>query len=234
LGKSWYRQGDSGQYLGHRILRARTTTPAGGVHAVGAAAHYKGAGQVVRGQYVTTPIEYRRVTANKLVIGQFAVFQSDGFNKVTGLTPPDQIVITVYQDGGIVSVPVEVTEIGSTGEYKFSFTPTAPGTWQVEFKMPTQQQLVKADYDVVLQDIGALPGQKFIDRVTDGFGNGVQYATVNVFQSSTSTLLASVETDYLGNYEIDLVGPLADPILVDLQFVGTGIRTYMKRGIRLV
>jgi hypothetical protein len=143
-------------------------------------------------------------------------------------------VVTVYKDGAIVSNPVTVTEIVGSGEYKFTFTPDSAGLWRVEFDVPSKTQRSYFDYDAVTADIGAIPGQNFTDRVTDGYGNGVQYATVNVYVAGTSTLLATAQTDYLGNYVIPLTGQLADPLLVDLQFIGTGIQTYTKTNIRLV
>lgn len=180
---------------------------------------------------LTNPV--RQVKVNTQVVDQFPVYDSDGYTKISGLNPATQMTTTVYLDGAVVGSPptVTITEIGSSGEYKLTFTPNQLGFWQLEVNVPSETQIWKADYDV--SNPQALPGEVFYDRVTDLFGNSLPYVTVEVFAAGTATLLYTVKTTYDGQYSIPLSGSLSTPQLVDIRFSGGGLQTFTKTNVRL-
>lgn len=73
----------------------------------------------------------REVKVGLSAIGHFPVFEDDGVTKHTGLTGVD-FAVTVYQDSVPVVVAVTITEIGSSGEYQYSFTPASAGVYDLQ------------------------------------------------------------------------------------------------------
>lgn len=70
-------------------------------------------------------------TLNFSIVDTFPIFQLDGVTKQTGVTG---FTITIWHNGTIRSPLLDqaVVEIGSTGEYKFSFTALDVGYWAWE------------------------------------------------------------------------------------------------------
>lgn len=80
----------------------------------------------------------RQVPVNVEVIDQFPAWQIDGFDKVSGLSAGD-FAVTIYCDGVVqTAYPYAIAEIGTTGEYRLTFTPVATAFWAVEIQYERQ------------------------------------------------------------------------------------------------
>lgn len=178
---------------------------------------------------LTQPV--RKVAFGATVIDQFPIYGANGYTKVSGLVAGVDFTVVVYRNGAIFVIAVTVTEIGSTGEYKLSFTPSQVALWQVEVRYAAQQQTWKAEYDVAVE--GALSGQIFYDTVRDVDGRGVGYVLVEALAAGTSTVLAETTTAFDGSYQFALSGLLAGNPLVDLRFSGSNLQTKTKTSLQL-
>jgi hypothetical protein len=58
----------------------------------------------------------------------FQIYESDEYTKRSGVTT---FVTTVYKNGVVSSVPATIAEIGTSGDYRISFTPDSIGLWKV-------------------------------------------------------------------------------------------------------
>lgn len=95
----------------------------------------------------------REIQIGSTVIDQFPVFDVDGYTKRSGETVFDS---SVWKDGIEQSVPVTISEIGSSGEYKLSFIPTSNGYWKVEVLIDFNKEIWFAEYDVIVGSIDAI------------------------------------------------------------------------------
>jgi len=109
----------------------------------------------------------RLVQINQVVLDQADFFQSDGFTRVTGLTPANltsQIFrLNVLQpwplldgasvsDAQVVSGKIYWTEVtGSPGIYNVRWRPNAPGYWRLLISYAAGTQIMGQDYDIVSQ-----------------------------------------------------------------------------------
>lgn len=73
----------------------------------------------------------RQVETGTLTIDSFAVFEDDGYTTKSGLLASDFDVLVLF-DGVVLSLPVSIVEIGTTGQYKVEFTPPVDGYYQVQ------------------------------------------------------------------------------------------------------
>lgn len=76
---------------------------------------------------------------------QFPAWQDDGFTKQSGLSVGGgHFLVTVWQDTVVSGLPVTVSEIGTSGEYRVQYTPPSEGIWVVEIKVNTNQDVWKS------------------------------------------------------------------------------------------
>jgi hypothetical protein len=107
----------------------------------------------------------RQVYANQTVADQADFFQSDGFTRVTGLTPA-QLLCQLFYDNQLQAWPfvsgagLTDTQIasgnvywlevpGSPGIYSVRFRPNSIGYWRLLITYTAGQQIEGQDYDVV-------------------------------------------------------------------------------------
>ena len=106
----------------------------------------------------------RLVYANQTVVDQADFFQSDGYTRVTGLTPTGLICQLFFDnqlqpwkfitganitDTQIASGAVYWVEVpGSPGIYSVRFRPNAVGYWRLLISYPVGLQIMGQDYDV--------------------------------------------------------------------------------------
>jgi hypothetical protein len=106
----------------------------------------------------------RLVQINQVIFDQVDIFQSDFFNRVTGLDPAD-VGLSVYFNNTLVTWPlVDGTSVidsqvvsGSvfwnelaSGAYGVRFYPNNLGHWRLVFTFaPSPSQVISLDYDVV-------------------------------------------------------------------------------------
>lgn len=128
----------------------------------------------------------------------------------------------IFIGNGEYFYELAISEISSIGYFKIILGSAA------FFAVPDRQthQVIGRDLN-----ISFLPGQTFYDLVLDDRGNGVPYVTVNVYLASTATLLATAQTDSGGRYSLTLTETLN--VLVDLEFIGGGLRTFRKNNVKL-
>lgn len=90
----------------------------------------------------------REIQLGDMITDQFPVFQADRVTKQTGETV---FTTTLWKDG-VVQTPtpsVSIVEIGSSGEYKVTFTPDTEGFWELEIDPDYNDDLWSGQYDVI-------------------------------------------------------------------------------------
>jgi len=89
----------------------------------------------------------RDVKTGQLVLDQFPALEDDGYTKRSGLVVPTDLAITVYKDGVIDAMVVTITEIGTTGDYKISFTPITDGFYVVQVLIDFSKEIWAGYYN---------------------------------------------------------------------------------------
>jgi len=69
-----------------------------------------------------------KVAPGSLFSDVFPIFEEDGITKHSGVV---SFTTNLLKDGVVSVVPVTISEIGTAGDYKVSFTPNAVGVWIV-------------------------------------------------------------------------------------------------------
>lgn len=87
----------------------------------------------------------REIVLGQSVTDQFPIWENDGYTKKSGET---SFVKRLWKDGSLSSVPVTIQEIGSSGEYKASFTPDAVGFWLLEVTIDYNKDVWQGEYVV--------------------------------------------------------------------------------------
>lgn len=75
----------------------------------------------------------RDVAVSTLVTGHFPVFDTDGFTRHPGQLSSD-FTVTSYYNSAPVVLAITISEIGSSGEYQYSFTPALIGIYDIEIR----------------------------------------------------------------------------------------------------
>ena len=87
----------------------------------------------------------RQVETSEPVQDNFSAFENDGYTKRSGLTGPD-FTVAVYKDGAPLVLTVDITEIGSTGEYTVEFTPASDGFYSVQVLIDFSKDIWEGEY----------------------------------------------------------------------------------------
>ena len=91
----------------------------------------------------------RELKRNAPAVDQFPALEADGWNRRTGLVQPADFTVSVWRDAVVQATTVTITEIGTSGEYRVGFTPTADGYWVVEVLIDFSKALLRFTYEVV-------------------------------------------------------------------------------------
>jgi len=91
----------------------------------------------------------RELKRSAIALDQFPALEADGWNKRTGLVQPADFTVTAWLDGSVNLLAVTITEIGTSGEYRFTFTPTSDGYLVVEVLIDFSKALLRFSYEVV-------------------------------------------------------------------------------------
>lgn len=97
----------------------------------------------------------RRVETGTLVIDQFPAFEDDGYTKRSGLTAGD-FTISVWRDGVVSAAVVTITEIGTSGEYKVTFTPLVNGFYEIQVLIDFSKDIWYGSFDATDETNGAI------------------------------------------------------------------------------
>jgi len=141
----------------------------------------------------------REVQVSEQVIDQFPVFDVDGYTKVSGVT---SFTERAWKDGVADGAAVDVSEIGTSGEYKVTFTPNAEGFWKVEVENDFNHEIWYAEYDVIsgttddLYDmirraLGLSHENVFIDNTVYDADSQQVSARVRIFDSKVNCMSAT-------------------------------------------
>lgn len=162
------------------------------------------------------------------VISQFPIFDTDGVSYLSGVASGD-FEVTQLRDDLEVSATATVSEIGSSGIYRVSFTPTSRAQWAVVVKLPSTGDvwgMLVVAYDVLSRDIAEAQMNVAYDEDTsmlymevwlDRGGQSVQAAklvacSVTVYDSSGLALFietsSSPKAD--GHFSLSHSVPLTD------------------------
>jgi hypothetical protein len=79
------------------------------------------------------------------ILDQFPIYEPDGWTKITGETV---FTVVLWRDGVEQAVPYTITEIGTSGEYVFEFTPDAAGKWVTEVGIDSTHTVYGGTYIV--------------------------------------------------------------------------------------
>jgi len=143
----------------------------------------------------------RELPVNVEVIDQFPVFELDGYTPHSGLVQAD-FDVTIFQDGAEVAQAFTIDEIGTTGHYKFAFTPAAVGFWRPVVSVPYNWSVWGGAYDVVDEStaalyqmvrraLGLIHENIYIDETVYDLDSQLTAARVRLFDSAADVDLAT-------------------------------------------
>ena len=159
----------------------------------------------------------RQINLGDLVVDQFPVFNFDGYTKRSGET---SFTKTVWKDGVVQSNPVSIAEIGSSGEYKWQFTPNSVGWWKVEVVVDFNKDVFSSDYsvnvgsisqlyDMVRRLLGLNHENIFIDNTGYDANGQMVEARIRIFDTKENCEAAtdggSETTGLIATYSLDTV-----------------------------
>ena len=163
----------------------------------------------------------RQLPINVEVVDQFPVYELDEWTKRSGLVQGDFDVV-VYLDGvEQAAFPFAIAEIGTSGEYALSFTPTAVGGWMVDVRVPYNEQewYVQVDsvdettsslYELVRRALGLIHENVFIDETIYDATGQMTSSRVRLFGSAADVDLATdggsspPDPDPIAVYRVDV------------------------------
>lgn len=145
----------------------------------------------------------REAKVNVEIVDQFSVFDFDGTSKVSGLSGFN---VSVWCNAVPRVRVVDVVEIGSSGEYRFAFTPDIVGVWKVEIIVGFTADVFASEFMVMLgtstdvyEDVKRLLGLNheniFIDRTVYDANSQMIGARVRLFASREECDLATSNGD---------------------------------------
>jgi hypothetical protein len=159
----------------------------------------------------------RQVKINESVIDQFPVFDFDGYTKKTGET---SFTSTLWRDGAVKAISVNINEIGTSGEYKVDFIPDQEGFWKLEILVDYNKDTFAFEYVTVTNDfddlyagirrlLGLSHENAFIDNTVHDPDSQLLSARVRIFDSKANCDLAtdggSETTGLIATYTITTV-----------------------------
>jgi hypothetical protein len=162
----------------------------------------------------------RQVQVNSVVTDQFPVWEVDGYTKKSGETV---FTATLWNDGVVSAVSVNIVEIGTSGEYRATFTPDQMGFWVLEIAIPYNEQVWSGEFDVASdhgeaqfivgfdEDTDTLYMDIWLDRDgTSVLASELVSCSVEVFDSGGSSLFVenSASPDSDGRFRISRVQTL--------------------------
>ena len=158
----------------------------------------------------------RSVVTGALVADHFSAFEDDGYNKRSGLTAGD-FTATVYKDGALDPAVVTITEIGTTGEYKVSFTPSESGFYSVQALIDFSKEIWEGEYTAgvdLSRILGLLHYNGIVDMQTYDVNGQLTGARLRVFEDETKVPSAPGGTETDG---------LVQEYVIEAQFGGVGV-----------
>lgn len=137
----------------------------------------------------------RSVQVGTTIVDSFPVFDlDDGYTKVSGLTV---FTATVWKDSVVQAVPVVVTEIGSSGEYKVELGAGAVGFLKLQVLVDYSKDVWEWEFDVITGDLtdvydmlrrvlGLSQENIFIDNTVFGPNGQLIQSRVRIFDTEAN------------------------------------------------
>jgi len=149
-----------------------------------------------------------------------SVFDFDGVSRLSGLTQSD-FTVSFYKDGVAQTITSTIAEIGSTGEYLLTVADgfSSKGFWIVSTYLGETEDTFRTDIEVRSQDIdavytlvgtidaAAITGLESVVLTAVDTNNSdapIQGMLVNIWNSTSTTLLTYATTDSLGQISFSI------------------------------
>ena len=165
----------------------------------------------------------RTAKKNNTFYEVFSAYDFDGTDKVSGLTTASgNFTVTFYKNAAAVSAPsYTITEIASSGDYKFEATFASTGYWTIYvstviesevvdvYKLEVEVSVRSIDdvYDAVVSGSSAGSGSETLVITVQDTNNSnavVPNVAINVFNSNKSAIITYGKTNTLGQISFSL------------------------------
>jgi len=148
----------------------------------------------------------KQIALGDIAVDNFPIFNSDGYTKKSGEIAFTE---TLRKESIAQSVPVTISEIGSTGEYKVSFLPNSVGFWSLEVLIDYNKQIWYGEFQVGSVGEEVIWGATMADNgSTAVFGIWLEQAGV---RRTDIVSINAVLKNTLGAIIVDLGSGVATP-----------------------
>jgi hypothetical protein len=151
----------------------------------------------------------RDVAIGSLVLDHFPVLEDDGITKHSGLLS-GSFTALVYRDSVPTAIPVTIAEIGTSGEYTYSFTPATVGVYDVEISIAYNSDLLLEQF--IAKDFAA---DMEAQALADADAVWDETLSAHLTAGSTGAALANLSALMTGAKQITI--RLRDPLVVAIQ-----------------
>lgn len=144
----------------------------------------------------------RELPVNVQVVDQFPVFELDGYTPHSGLVQAN-FDVQIFRDGvEQVGHAFTIAEIGTTGQYRFVFTPNSTAFWLAVVSIPYNREVWGGAYDIVDEStttlyemvrraLGLIHENIYIDETVYDPNSQLETARVRLFSSAADVDLAT-------------------------------------------
>lgn len=150
----------------------------------------------------------RRIQVGEVVKDVFPVFDLDGYSTISGLV---DFTISVFIDAANSPISVNISEIGTSGNYAVTWTPTETGFYIIQVLVDDTKDIWGGEYDVIPYDeeeitlllrrvLGLSQENVFIDNTSYDVDSQLLSSRVRIFDSKAHCEAATpggTETDGL-------------------------------------
>lgn len=163
----------------------------------------------------------RQLPVNEPVVDQFPVYELDEWTKHSGLVQADFDAVITLDGVEQAAHPLTIAEIGVSGEYAVTFTPTSVGGWMVDLRVPYNESewYVQVDavdetttdvYTLIRRALGLIHENHYIDETVYDANGQLESARVRLFDSAADVDLATdggnspPDPDPIAVYRVDV------------------------------
>jgi len=147
----------------------------------------------------------RTLKVGEIFLDSFPIFDFDGYTKISGQS---SFSVTLFHNNEIDSVhSYDISEIDTSGEYGFSFTPTLLGFWKAEIVVGYNNDFFVSEIDVEESDINSISG--VVDTIlSEVLENQSKIDTMDALLQRVAGLVH--ENIFIDNTEYDAEGQLVN------------------------
>ena len=144
----------------------------------------------------------RDVQVGVLVVDHFPVLDDDGITKHSGLTSASFTTL-VYRDSVPTGIIASISEIGTSGEYQYTFTPPTVGVYDVEIHSLYNDDLL-VEQMIAKNFVAGTGSQQITVQLRDTVAAPIQGGQIDIYDALNTTFLGRVYTPVSGNVNIVL------------------------------